>query len=174
MRQPAVTGVALTIFSRGAALAIASLNTKRTVSSMPSVPVDRFQVLESLREQLVGVLVFLPGAHVGILAFRRIRELFARPAFFKCRADTQARAPWPAAPGQTGVRLPTTALRQSSSSEVPSARRIASRWLAAMSCRAFSWRAARSSTVIGLARSFMDFRLAIDGGKAERTRLSAQ
>ena len=44
------------------------------------------QVFQSLRQELVGILVLLPGAHVGILAFRRIRQQFACPAFFKCRA----------------------------------------------------------------------------------------
>ena len=44
------------------------------------------EILQSLRQQLVGILVLLPGAHIRILAFRRVGQLLAGPSFLKCRA----------------------------------------------------------------------------------------
>ena len=47
---------------------------------------------KALRHALVGAFVFLPGAHIRILAVGRAGDLLARAAFFKCRAHIECRA----------------------------------------------------------------------------------
>src|SRR5215813_3913394 len=49
-------------------------------------------------------------------------------------------------------------------SDVPPMRRMASSLLAAISCRARSWRSCRSAALIGLASALRDFNLAIGSG----------
>jgi len=68
IRQPAVTG-GRSPAQAGCGVSHASLNTCFTVSSMPQRAAGdvRFQ---PLGHALVGVLIFLPGAHIGILVER--------------------------------------------------------------------------------------------------------
>src|ERR1700722_424952 len=45
-------------------------------------------VFESLRETLIGILVFLPGAYIRLLT-PAVHDLLPCPPFFKCRAHIE-------------------------------------------------------------------------------------
>ena len=63
IRQPAVTGSALTKSIAGAAFRTPSKMKKRSRSSTPTRPGRDAAVLQDLRDQPIGALVFLPDAH---------------------------------------------------------------------------------------------------------------
>ena len=122
-------------------------------------------ILQSLRDAHERALVFLPGADVGCAAAERAeRDLLARAIFLEGRADEErfaldrddhGKQPLAAAPAD--VRE----VRQRGAAGQHDARRSSTR---AISRRALSIRARRSSLVIGRAWSRIDVSAAIDGG----------
>ena len=85
IRQPAVTGVALTIFIAGAAPAMLSAKTNLDGLLDADAAGSDAALLQPVRDALERAFVLLPDRDVGVLD-RAAGELFARAIFFERRA----------------------------------------------------------------------------------------